>query len=225
MVGAAALITLVFQGCTGISIQPSCPRELQVGGSGRVAANEVNPGAIATYRWEAIPAEAGRFDNPAAASTMFQALREGAVQLRLTASDGLYQVISSCTTEIRGSTAVAVALSANPAQPMTSQTVTLTCLSLGQTAVTSFVIEQIEGPRIRLTETSPGVVTLVPLIAGSPRFQCIGESSIGEMSAPSFLTLAVTLASTDNTNENQNNNDNENGNDNGNMNDNGGGRR
>ena len=97
LVGAFAL-----PACTGISIAPSCPNELQVGESAPVLANEINPGAIAKYVWEVIPPQIGRVTDPTKPSTMFEALAEGEAVIRLTASDGLYQVISQCQTRVAG---------------------------------------------------------------------------------------------------------------------------
>mgnify|MGYP001559650118 CR=1 FL=1 len=97
LVGAFALT-----GCTGISIAPSCPNELQVGESAPVLANEINPGEIATYFWEVIPPQLGQVTDPTKPSTMFKATSEGEAVIRLTASDGLYQVISQCQTRVAG---------------------------------------------------------------------------------------------------------------------------
>lgn len=211
---AGALLGLC--GCTSISIQPACPAELEVGASGPVRANEQDAGAIPIYRWDVTPADAGTFENPAAANTSFQALKEGTAVIRLTAGDGLYEVRSTCQTVIRGAAAVAVSMVAVPPRPTVGQTVTLTCQSVGQTVATSFTIRQVEGPSIRLTETAPGVVTLVPAIPGTPRFECVGETADGQTSSPNFLALTV-IAASGNDNGNQNGNQN--------TNDNGGGRR
>ena len=98
----AAVVVLGIAGCTGISIAPSCPNELQVNESAPVLANEINPGAIAKYLWEVIPPQVGRVIDPTKASTMFEATSEGEAVIRLTASDGLYQVISQCQTRVAG---------------------------------------------------------------------------------------------------------------------------
>jgi len=100
---ALALLALsAAGGCTGISIAPSCPNELQVGESAPVLANEINPGAIAKYLWEVIPSQVGRVVDPTKPSAMFEATSEGEAVVRLTASDGLYQVISQCHTRVAG---------------------------------------------------------------------------------------------------------------------------
>ena len=87
-------------GCMRIWIEPSCPASLPVGESGPVKANEQNPGAVPTYRWEVFPAEAGTFENPTDADTTFQSQSEGEAILQLTASDGLFQVVAQCRTTI-----------------------------------------------------------------------------------------------------------------------------
>ena len=93
---------LSLGGCTGISIAPSCPNELQVGQSAPVIANQINPGAIAKYLWEVVPPQVGRVTDATKPSTTFEALAEGDAVIRLTASDGLYQVISQCQTRVAG---------------------------------------------------------------------------------------------------------------------------
>src|SRR3990172_7314679 len=61
-----------------------------------------NRGAIAKYLWEVIPPQVGRVADPTKPSTMFEATGEGEAVIRLTASDGLYQVISQCQTRVAG---------------------------------------------------------------------------------------------------------------------------
>jgi hypothetical protein len=89
-------------GCTGISVAPSCPNELRVGESAPLLANEINPGAIAKYLWEVVPPQVGQVTDPTKPSTTFKAVSEGDAVIRLTASDGLYQVISQCQTRVAG---------------------------------------------------------------------------------------------------------------------------
>jgi hypothetical protein len=98
----ALLALLAPGGCTGISVAPSCPNELQVGDSAPLLANELNPGEIAKYVWEVIPPQLGQVTDPTKPSTMFKATSEGDAVIRLTASDGLYQVISQCQTRVSG---------------------------------------------------------------------------------------------------------------------------
>lgn len=88
-------------GCyQAISIAPSCPAQLEVGQTGTLLSGAENAGQIAKFLWEAFPAEAGDIGDPTDADTTFTAQEEGTVTLRLTASDGLFQVISQCETEI-----------------------------------------------------------------------------------------------------------------------------
>jgi len=98
----AFIVLIAHGGCTSISIAPSCPNELRVNESAPLLANEANPGAIAKYLWEVIPPEAGQVTDPTKASTTFKALAEGEAVVRLTASDGLYQVISQCQIRVAG---------------------------------------------------------------------------------------------------------------------------
>ena len=96
------LALLAHGGCTSISIAPSCPNELQVDESAPLLANEINPGAIAKYLWEVLPPQIGQVTDPTMPSTTFKATGEGEAVIRLTASDGLYQVISECQTRVAG---------------------------------------------------------------------------------------------------------------------------
>jgi len=96
------LVLMGAGGCTGISVAPSCPNELAVGASAPLLANELNPGAIAEYVWEVIPPQLGKVTDPTKPSTMFEATSEGDAVIRLTASDGLYQVISQCQIRVAG---------------------------------------------------------------------------------------------------------------------------
>ncbi|MFQ5592085.1 MAG: hypothetical protein ACE5HE_13040, partial [Phycisphaerae bacterium] len=54
-----ALGFLVPGGCTGISVEPSCPEEMVVGESRPLKANEQNEGAMPWYLWEVKPVDAG----------------------------------------------------------------------------------------------------------------------------------------------------------------------
>lgn len=191
LLGIAGL-GLAETGCTAISVEPSCPQELEVGQSGEVRANEQNPGAIATYQWEVLPATGGTLADSTLPSTTLKALEEGAVNLRLTASDGIYQVQAWCRVNILPPPNVVVTLVASPAETPTGQTVTLTCTSTGAEPAESLEITQTSGARISLTPVSEGVVSLVPLIAGTPVFACVGTSADGEQSRPATVTLTVT---------------------------------
>ncbi|MEK7732329.1 MAG: hypothetical protein AAB363_10785, partial [Planctomycetota bacterium] len=70
--------------------------------SAPLLANEVNPGEIAKYLWEVVPPQVGRVTDPTKPSTMFEATGEGEAIIRLTAGDGLYQVISQCQIRVAG---------------------------------------------------------------------------------------------------------------------------
>ncbi len=102
-----AVALTVAAGCTAITIEPTCPNELNVGESGSVQANVRNPGAIAEYLWEVFPADAGTFASATSPDTTFEPAKEGEAIIRLTASDGLYQVVSQCSTLV-GDTALRV---------------------------------------------------------------------------------------------------------------------
>ena len=201
-----AAVSLAVGGCTRISIEPSCPEELVVGGLGEVAANEKDPGAIATYYWEVFPPDSGTFADPSRSITTFEALRDGEVVIRLTASDGLWQTISACTTRISGQAPVAVSLTADPTAALVGETVTLTCQSVGQTAAPDLDIEQVDGPTTELVEVSTGVVEFTPAEAGSFTFSCIGVDAEGTQSLPAQLAVSVTAAPSPNGNENDNDN-------------------
>ena len=199
-------VALTVGACTRISIEPSCPEELVVGGLGEVAANEKNPGAIATYLWEVFPPDSGTFADPSRPITTFEALREGEVVIRLTASDGLWQMISACTTRISGQAPVAVSLTADPTAAEVGATVTLTCQSVGQTTASERNITQVDGPTTELVEVSTGVAEFTPAEAGSFTFSCIGASAQGAQSPAAQVAVSVSAAPGPNGNENDNDN-------------------
>jgi hypothetical protein len=226
VVGFSLAMIAVHQGCTSISIAPECPSNMRVGETRPVVANVVNPGAIARYDWQAFPANRGRFANPNAADTTFQALGEGEVIVRLTASDGLYQVISDCSIRVQGFASLAVTLTAEPEVALVNEPVTLTCLSVGMNEAITRDIVQIDGRIVELQEVSEGVVRFEAERVGALEFRCVGENADGDQSEPATLDLTV-LGSTNangNANQNangnssqstnQNRNDNENGADN-----------
>ena len=211
----------VSGGCTAISIQPSCPASLRVGESGEVHANEQNPGGMPTYLWEVIPADAGTFANPQAPDTTFQALKEGDVLLRLTASDGLYFAISQCPTHIEGTVGgLAVSLSADSTEATVDEPVTLTCVGVGAEEIAEFSIVQTGGRDVELKDVRPGVVRFTPDRAEELAFECVGTSAGGDASDPAEITLEVQAAPLDNEDPNDNTADNENTNDNDNGSDN-----
>jgi hypothetical protein len=216
--GLPAVAATSLGGCTGISIAPSCPNELQVGESGEVIANQLNPGAIAVYLWEAIPAVAGRFASPTAPNTTFQALEEGDVTIRLTAGDGLYQVISQCQIHVSGIAGLAVSLVADTSSPMRGDSVTLECTSVGADEAEEFTISQTDGPIVTLLHPQSGLARFVAEQVGRYTFECVGATAGGGLSEPAVVVLSVTLPPTDNANDNSAGNGNENAN--GNANDN-----
>lgn len=177
--------------CTGISIAPSCPNELEVAQSGVILANELEPGAIPVYAWIVDPPDAGTVENPAEPSTTFTAQKPGVANLILVASDGLYQVRSSCVINIQ-SAGVVVALASAPARPTVNAVLTLTCSSAGDVEAERFVIEQVEGPTLTLTTTTPGVATTTPGIAGDYSFRCTGFGADDQPSDPALLDVTVT---------------------------------
>lgn len=83
-----------------ISIQPSCPAELTVGETGRLLSNVKNAGQSASFQWDVTPTDIGQISQPTTADPDFTALKPGTATLKLTASDGLFQVISQCETVI-----------------------------------------------------------------------------------------------------------------------------
>ncbi len=208
---------LLLVGCTSISVAPSCPAELRVGDAGMIMANERDPGAIPRYLWEVFPVEAGTFANSSAPDTTFQPRQEGQARLRLTASDGLFQVMADCIVQVRGVAGVAVALDVEPATPMVEEVVTLFCDSIGETEAVTRTITFEDGPEIiMLTVTEEGVARFEARRAGEYVFECIGENAAGTRSEPMTLTVMVNPSTPDN--ENMNGNANENGNVNGNDN-------
>jgi len=181
----------VLCGCTPISIAPVCPNSLRVGESGPVVSNVQDPKAIASYQWEAFPEGAGTFERPTAPDTRFTPSIEGDVVLRLTASDGLYQVISQCVTSVAGAVGASVALRAEPAAAIVGDIVTLTCSSNGTFDLSVFAITQTEGADVELTQESQSVATFTPLEIGDVTFRCVGETSSGAQTDPATVTITV----------------------------------
>ena len=201
------VVVALCAGCTSISIQPSCPNELAVGESGRVAANELTPGEIATYLWQVFPADAGTFDNPSLATTTFKAAKTGEVLIRLTASDGLYQVISSCVTSIVEPADVAVSLTADVTEAAVDEPVGLTCTSIGASVALDVTIVQVGGAAGILTEVLVGTSEFRATESGEATFSCTGIDINGERSAPATVTVTIT-GGTNGGNGNDNTNDN-----------------
>ncbi len=195
--GILLVAATTWCGCAAISIEPSCPNELEVGGSGPVRANQENPGSIPSYLWEVFPSDAGSFGNSAAPDTTFHAEREVDVVIRLTASDGLFQVISGCSTRIVSSAAPVVTLEAIPNPAVVGNDVMLTCASVGETQAALLTVTQVEGADVTLTDLIPGVVTFKAEQAGDFTFQCVGESAGGTQSEPASVTVGVDPATDD----------------------------
>lgn len=213
-------LTLAVGSCTAISIEPACPNELRVGESGPVRSNVRNPGAAASYMWEVFPADAGVFANENAADTTFEAQQAGEAIIRLTASDGLYQVVSQCSTLVAGTVGVGVGVEVGPDPAVVGEPASLTCTSIGTVEATLFAIVLLEGGPLDLNIDEPGIATFTPTQIGDLTFRCVGGSDDGRQSEPAFITVAVVTAPVDNgidngDGENGNANVNDNANDNG----------
>lgn len=209
-VGLGWLILLGGGACSRISVSPSCPSELAGGETGPVTANARDAGAIATFRWEVIPPEAGRFAEPGAADTTFEAIQSGEALIRLTASDGFFQVISECLTIVTSTSpsapppapppttsSVAVSLSVRPSPIVLGEEVTVVCASVGGVEAVAFTVGQLEGRPVTLTAVSEGVATFIPEEDGELTFRCIGQTADGEQSAPIDTTITVPSSSDD----------------------------
>lgn len=207
-------ILCILSGCTSISIEPSCPDELEVGQSATVMANEQNPGEIPTYAWEAFPADAGTFDDSSAPNTSFLAQKEGEVILKLTASDGLYQMIAKCRTTVVPSVDVAVSLQVDPDPAVLGESAILFCSSVGETEAVTLTLEQVDGPTVPLSPLAEGVATFTPEEVGELAFSCVGATEEDRQSEPSVVTVSVIASPNGNGNDNVNDNGADNENDN-----------
>ena len=182
---------------------------------------------MGSFLWEVFPEDAGTIINAQSPDAQFEAQREVGAVLRLTASDGLFQVISQCTTQIEGFLGVAVALEADPIAALVGETVTLSCSNDGTLEPVIVAISQESGVIVALTEQSPGVWTFVPTDIGDLTFRCVGETDLGVQSEAVTVTVSVTQTlppddgGSENGNDNTNTNANENANENGNVNENG----
>lgn len=201
--GASLAVGGPFGGCTSISVAPSCPDVLEVGASGEVRANEQNPGAIPTYRWEVTPPDAGSFANPTESNTVFLAAAEGDAVIRLTAADGLFQVVDECRVTVSGFVDVALSLQSVPPTATVGEPVLLVCLSTGQTPVGMLAIVQTGGPAVDLTGAA-GTGQFTPTEVATLTFTCAGEDVDGTPSPPAVLTVPVVAAPADNANVNAN---------------------
>lgn len=188
-----AVTALLIGGCTGISVNPTCPEELAIGESGPVVANERNPGAIAEYLWEVSPALAGTFEDPELPVTTFEASAAGSVIIRLTASDGLFVAVAECRTQVRPP-APQVSLTGEPAEATVGEEVMLICSSVGQPQAVSYGIEQEDGDSVDLTPVSEGTASFQASSVGSVTFRCIGVGEDGQASEPATVTVSVSEA-------------------------------
>jgi hypothetical protein len=211
-----AVVVLGLGGCTSVSVDPECPNELEVGQSANVWANEKNPGAVPTYKWVAVPSDAGTFGDPTAADTTFKALKEGDVVLRLTATDGLYQWVGECQVTIGAPPApvdASVLLTVDPDPVVVGETAILFCSTTGEVEATTRTLEQTAGATVTLSPLSEGVATFVAAEVGDLAFQCIGVTDAGAQTEPSEVAVSVVAAPDDNDNTNDNDNNNTNDND------------
>lgn len=192
---------LLMSGCARISVAPSCPSELEIGESATLQANEQNPGAIPTYKWEVLPSEAGEFDPSDAPVTSFLAKEFGQATIRLTAADGLYQVTAICDITIVEAGDVAVSLSVDPEPPIVGEQATVVCRSVGETVAETRTMEQADGAPVELTFASEGVATFTPGEPGDLTFTCIGLSAGSRESEASTLTVTV-VSPSDNDDDN-----------------------
>ncbi|MDO8632496.1 MAG: hypothetical protein Q7R41_18595 [Phycisphaerales bacterium] len=198
ILSACAFLACLFLagGCFKISINPTCPAEISVGDTGDLAANEVDPGAIPTYLWEAFPTAAVQIADSAVPTTTFEAMANGEVTFRLTASDGLFQVVDTCRTQIATApVSVTVTLVAAPPRLAQGESTLLTCTSAGATPAVSFVVDQLDGPLAELTTVAPGVAVGILNVAGDAVFRCIGTDANGNPSDPALVTVTVTRPS------------------------------
>ncbi len=197
----AAWWVLPIFGCARISVAPSCPSELEIGESATLEANEQNPGAIPTYKWDVFPSEAGEFDPSDAPVTSFLAKEFGQATIQLTAADGLYQVTAACDITIVEAGDVAVSLSVDPDPPVVGEQATIVCRSVGETVTETRTMEQVGGAPVELTFASEGVATFTPAEPGDLTFICVGLSAGGRESETSTLTVTV-ISPSDNDNDN-----------------------
>jgi len=181
----------MLPGCTRIAVEPNCPEELEVDGLHTFRANEQNAGAIPTYKWEVLPADAGKFGDPDKPVTAFEAKEPGEATVRLTAADGLFQAIAECSIMVIETGSVTVSLSLDPDPPVIGDSAMLECVSIGGTVTETRTIEQTHGAAVELTFASEGVATFTPAESGEITFTCVGRSAGGRESEPSIVTAVV----------------------------------
>ncbi len=141
------------------------------------------------------------------AAWVMPALAEGEAVIRMTAGDGLYQVVSECRTRILTTARVAVSLTVSPILVEVGQGVTLTCSSAGTEETTTLAIEQVDGDAMTLVDVADGVASFTPETAGDLTFECIGETDDGERSDADVVTVVVVDGAGDVANDNENLND------------------
>lgn len=203
----ATVLLAVGCGCWSISITPQCPAALDIGESGVVRAQATNTGPFPIYSWEVVPASAGTLGDSSLPVTQFSASEPGHVILRLTASDGMFQVISECGTRIIGTPQVV--LTASVEQASTGDTITLTCTDTGSIESLAKHVSQTDGPMVTLSAVSEGIASFTPTTGGSRTFACVGEGPSGDLSDASTVTVTVTADASgadDNVNDNQDDN-------------------
>ncbi len=217
---AGMLGGLLLTGCTGISVEPSCPTELVVGDSGTLKANEKDEGAVPKYEWKVLPETAGTIAEPTEPSTTFTAKAAGKATFRLTARDGLYQVISECSTRIITLASIAVTLEASPGEPVAGDTVTLTCSTETIIQKGTRTIEQVDADSddsVELTQVAEGTETFITTEPGDFIFRCVVASGVGdeaEQVESEILTITVAPSSDSNDQPDGDADDTGNGNDN-----------
>jgi hypothetical protein len=173
-----------------------------VGETGSLEANEEDTGAVPWYAWEVFPGDAGTIGDATLPSTTFQASKTGNATFRLTAGDGLWQVISECETEIITFASIVVTLSASTTGVTAGETVTLTCSTGRVVTEGTRTIDQIDGPEVTLTQTAEGVVTFTPDEGGEYTFECVAASADGEQVVSNLLAVTVAGSSDDQDNDN-----------------------
>ena len=193
---AALLLAGMVPACSRIRTAPSCPDTLEAGTSAPLQANAQQPGAIPEYLWEILPADAGTIASPDQPNTTIQALREGEAVVRLTASDGLFQVINECAVTIVGDAQVAVTINVDPAPAVAGESVIILCTSTGDLDATSFALEQVDGPPVDLAFFGEGAASFTPGEVGTLTFECVGESASGLSSEPVTVDVDVSAAPT-----------------------------
>jgi hypothetical protein len=191
-------------GCFRITIDPQCPDEIEVGQTGALIAHQATPGAIARYFWEADPPDRTAIADSAEPDTSFEALLAGPVTFTLTATDGLFQMIDTCTTTIvapgegepepEPEPELSVNLVANPTMIDLGggeASSLLTCTNTGDVPAT-LTIDQLDGPPANLTPALPGIVVAeFPQTAGEYVFRCLATDAAGQRSDPAVVTVTL----------------------------------